>query len=368
MDRNATPKSLGLRAGESVEVRSAEEILATLDENGMLDGMPFMPEMLEYCGKTVRVWKRADKTCDTIERTGGRRIYDSVHLDGLRCNGAAHGGCEARCLLFWKEAWLKRSGPGAHQPPAGSPAPGGDAEPHCDRQGLLDASYDRSHPEDTEPRYRCQATELRRFSSPLHWWDLRQYVRDVGCGNVGIMQVVRAALFRVFCLMLRVGGYRVLHGLYSRLQTWRGGTPYPYFKGKLKKTPRETLDLQPGERVQVKSYDEILQTLNGRNTNLGLSFDPEMVRYCGTVHRVLARVDRIVDERNGKMLKFSRDCLILDNVYCQAEYSDRRLFCPRAIYPYWREIWLKRLDDNSPAAVTGGQKPVREPSTVGDRG
>ena len=32
--------------GEVVEVRSPEEILATLDENGELDGLPFMPEML----------------------------------------------------------------------------------------------------------------------------------------------------------------------------------------------------------------------------------------------------------------------------------------------------------------------------------
>jgi len=34
----------------------------------------------------------------------------------------------------------------------------------------------------------------------------------------------------------------------------------------------------------------------------------------------------------------------LENVVCCAEYSERRLFCPRAIYPYWREIWLKRIE------------------------
>src|SRR4051794_26168577 len=35
-----------LCADDWVQVRSREEILATLDENGQLDGMPFMPEML----------------------------------------------------------------------------------------------------------------------------------------------------------------------------------------------------------------------------------------------------------------------------------------------------------------------------------
>src|SRR5713226_8952057 len=67
--------ALGLRVGEAVEVRSAEEILATLDEHGCLDSLPFMPEMLQFCNKRFTVYKRADKTCDTIGKTGGRRLF-----------------------------------------------------------------------------------------------------------------------------------------------------------------------------------------------------------------------------------------------------------------------------------------------------
>src|SRR4051812_48854491 len=92
--------SLDLRAGDFVEVRSASEIMATLDERGTLDGMPFMPEMLRYCGQRLRVYKRADKTCDTVGRTGSRHMPDTVHLEGLRCDGASHGGCQAQCLLY----------------------------------------------------------------------------------------------------------------------------------------------------------------------------------------------------------------------------------------------------------------------------
>src|SRR5262245_45039589 len=44
-------------------VSSEAEILATLDERGAIDGLPFMPEMLAYCGKRLRVELRADKTC-----------------------------------------------------------------------------------------------------------------------------------------------------------------------------------------------------------------------------------------------------------------------------------------------------------------
>ncbi len=79
--------ALNLRTGELVEVRSEAEILATLDSDGRLDRQPFMPEMLEYCGKQFRVYLRSDKTCDTISNTGARRMWNTVHLDDLRCNG-----------------------------------------------------------------------------------------------------------------------------------------------------------------------------------------------------------------------------------------------------------------------------------------
>ena len=95
---------LALKAGDEVEVKSFDEILSTLDEKGRLDLLPFMPEMKRYCGKTFKVYKRADKTCDTIYQTGGRRLAHSVHLEDVRCDGQSHGGCGAFCLIFWKKS------------------------------------------------------------------------------------------------------------------------------------------------------------------------------------------------------------------------------------------------------------------------
>src|SRR5262245_5692728 len=100
--------SLRLRRGECVEVRSEAEILATLDASGALDGLPFMPEMRAYCGGRFRVSARADRT--VVQQLGVRRMQDTVHLEELRCDGAAHGGCSRGCLIFWKEAWLRRLG------------------------------------------------------------------------------------------------------------------------------------------------------------------------------------------------------------------------------------------------------------------
>src|SRR5271155_5181056 len=92
MSSETIPRRLTLKAGELVEVRSREEILSTLDENGCLDSLPFMPEMFAFCGQQVRVYKRAHKTCDTIKYSGSQRIANAVHLENNRCNGLAHGG------------------------------------------------------------------------------------------------------------------------------------------------------------------------------------------------------------------------------------------------------------------------------------
>ena len=101
-----------LQAGDWVEVRAPREIADTLDANGTLDGLPFMPEMIEYCGRRFRVHRRVEKTC--VEVTSGRYDFrefpqnDAVLLDGLRCSGSDHGGCQRVCSLFWKTAWLRR--------------------------------------------------------------------------------------------------------------------------------------------------------------------------------------------------------------------------------------------------------------------
>ena len=99
-------RDMKLRAGDWVEVRSKEEILRSLDENGRLQELPLMPQMFQYCGQRFKVFKQAHKTCDTVTNTGGRWLTNGVHLD-LRCDGKAYGGCQAACLIFWKDAWLK---------------------------------------------------------------------------------------------------------------------------------------------------------------------------------------------------------------------------------------------------------------------
>lgn len=330
--------SLGLKAGEWVEVRSREEILATLDRNASLEGMPFMPEMLRYCGRRLRVFKRAHKTCDTAEKTGGRRVPGTIHLENVRCDGSGHGGCQAGCMIFWKEAWLKR---------ADGPGPAVTAQPEAPVDELIErgAYFSGRGGPPGQVRWRCQANELFRASSPLPWWDFRQYAEDLASRNIGLAALARGAAFSVYRRLVEIGvGYRFLVGLWDRLaRVFTELGPYPMRQGRLAKTPTEELGLQPGEWVRVKSYPEILATLDASNKNRGLFFDVEATRFCGRTYRVASRVTQILDEKTGEMLHFRNPCIVLEQVWCGGELSKHRVFCPRAIYPYWREIWLERV-------------------------
>jgi hypothetical protein len=345
-DSNST-ECLDLLAYELVEVRSREEILSTLDQNGKLNSMPFMPEMLQYCGKRFRVSKRADKTCDNIKQWSMRRVKNAVHLTGVRCDGAAHGNCDAGCLLFWNEAWLKRVNPEfvdasqvTHAPPASSADPRSASA--CTEQRLQEATLRPDPAAPGNSLYVCQATDLREFTSHLYWWDVRQYFRDIRSGNLkrGIADSKSEEVLEVFLGFLEVVRALVIT-TFNKFQEFRSGVRYPHIGGQLDSTPAFELNLQPGEFVQVLSKHEILATLDRNSKNRGLLFDSEMVRYCGGTFRVLKRVNQIVDERTGKTMKMKSPCIILEGVACASEYHR---WCPRGIYHYWREAWLRRVE------------------------
>ena len=333
------------RAGDVVEVRGREEIVATLDERGCLDGLPFMPEMLAFCGKQLVVEAIAHKTCDTARQMGtARRLNETLHLRGSRCDGSAHGGCQAECLLFWKAAWLK---PVPQERRTVAVTPVVHTETPAAPAFLLDATRVSGS---TDPvRYSCQATQLCEASRLLPWWDVRQYVMDVTTGNRTLGQTVRVLfLASLRAIARRVPfGYRAFNSLTEathRLLTGRGA---PRFNGQVpagQQTPAATLGLQPGELVRIRTLAEIEQTLNAQSKNRGLYFDPsEMAQQCGRVAKVRRTVTNIIEESTGKMMQMKGACVVLDNVYCQSENSRCRLNCPRAIYSYWREAWLERV-------------------------
>jgi hypothetical protein len=97
---------LSLSAGELVEVKTEREIRETLDADGKLRGLAFLPAMREYCGRRFVVLKRVqriylEESCKT------RKMKNTVLLKDVMCDGLLMG-CDRSCYFYWREAWLRR--------------------------------------------------------------------------------------------------------------------------------------------------------------------------------------------------------------------------------------------------------------------
>lgn len=308
------------RVGDWVEVRPLEDIMDTLDGQGRLANMPFMPEMARYCGRRFRIAKSAHTTCDPAGQTNMRKLVDTVHLN-TRCDGSAHDGCEARCLIFWKTAWLKRVDGPSHTR----------VTPQNDRAALEWLRAMTNRRSDEGLRYCCQATEIVHATTPLSHSELNQYVDDIATGNVSsahaaeqcVAVVTKAALSRLGKLNGR--------GAQSIPRAVSSDEPPP-------------LNLHAGELVRIRPAKDILSTLDTDGKNRGLALEAEMLRYCGRVFRVAGRVDRVIDEATGQMVTINNDCIVLDGLVCRGLDNSGRLFCPRSPFFYWREAWLERAE------------------------
>jgi hypothetical protein len=310
--------------GDLVEIQSLENIRRTLDADGTLDGVPFMTEMIPFCGRKARVLRCVDKVYDYGRSKTLRRLRDCVLLAGTRCDGAAHNGCQARCSVFWKTAWLRPASPSAKTA----------LEDPVLEAGSVLKRDDAAHAgkiQQQEP-YICQYTQVAAASAPMRSWDIRQDLRPLFSGNVS---------FPGFCVAL-------LTWLFNRVQGLRGGTGFPEVKNSgLSKTPIVNKNIGVGDPVSVLGMDAIGMTLDATYRNRGLWFDREMVKHCGQPNRVLQRVDRIIDDANGRMVPMKTPCIMLDDVVASGEFLR---FLAQQEYLFWRESWLKPASEKPAGA------------------
>jgi hypothetical protein len=327
--------NLRLKPGDVVEVRPPAEILASLDPTGALGAVPFMPEMLQFVGKRFTVSKRVEKICDTIGPGGSRRMRDTVFLENMRCDGSAHGGCQAECRIYWKEAWLAKV-------ETSRDPNGGSDEDAAALERVVQSNTRPQFAKDSEAGvFKCQATEAFRATEMIvSVVSPGQYVREVAGGNISIGSFLRVAMRGLYWKI----GTRLGLDIGSRKRS-------PYVKLTANdRVPEGRIGLQPGEWVEVKSAEEIGRTLNAEGSNRGLRFSPnEMIPACGRKFRVRRRIERLVDEKTGRILSFRNDCIALEGLVCAGDRSTGRWFCARELYPYWREAWLKRADPPHPS-------------------
>ncbi len=330
-----------MRVGDKVRVRTLDQIMATLDDTAAIDNLPFMPEMVRYCGREIEIYRSAHKTCDSVNKQGNTlEMRDAYHLVGARCDGADHDGCQARCMHFWKGEWLETLD--------GRPltvSPGSRSTRPVTIETITAGSRKGTGPAG-ETLYRCSATEMAKATTIMHPFSARLYLADIRSGNATAREVARVVAMTLF---------NKYQGLSRRFLPAalriRGGLPYPFAEGRhqgAKSVPAAKLDLKPGEPVRVRRKDELLPILNKDLTNRGLWFDPEQFEWCGHEAKVLGSIEKIIDEPTGKMIAL-KDCIILDGVVCDG-WLHR--FCPRSDYTYWREGWLERVSP-SPADAPG---------------
>jgi hypothetical protein len=102
---------LNLQPGEIVEVRSKEEIMATLNAGMRNRGLWFDVEQIPFCGSQFRVLRRIRKIID--EKTGRLITLPNacVTLDSVVCGGRlsyCRMFCSRSIYPYWHEVWLKR--------------------------------------------------------------------------------------------------------------------------------------------------------------------------------------------------------------------------------------------------------------------
>lgn len=278
-------------------------VVATLDERGTTEGLPFMPEMISLCGQ-YGVRRPADRVC----LNGFRKLDRVFHLDPLRCTGTAHDDCEAGCLLFWHERWLEmaeRQTPGI---PTVAPS-----EMKNATETLHTLSVDAS-----TGKYVCQATTVGQLGTELPLPGPQHLIPEFLHGRMGLRE---ARL-----LFIWLGNY-LLMWIHARI-----------FR-KNRSSSKESLDLQVGDMVRVRSRLEILRTLGPGGCHYGLRVVPDMLRYCGKVYRVAGRVGRLIEPELGTMRQMSNECILLEGVTC----SGGRSLCSRREMFFWRDAWLSRI-------------------------
>jgi hypothetical protein len=106
-------------------------------------------------------------------------------------------------------------------------------------------------------------------------------------------------------------------------------------------TDMTPIKFNSGDRVLVKTKEQIQSTLNHWNELKGCSFLPEMWQYCGTEQRVLKSVRRFVDERDCRVKKV-KGIYLLEGTICQG--FELYGGCDRACFYFWREEWLEKVE------------------------
>jgi hypothetical protein len=160
---------------------------------------------------------------------------------------------------------------------------------------------------------------------------------------------------RIWVLLTRTVEYFRRHGLVGTLRRiasfiGKGIDTRPYAK-RILMAKEDVLDLRTGELVEVKTEEEVRQTLDDSGRTCGLGFMEGMSQHYGKAYRVYKPVRTVILEGTGEVRRI-RNTVLLEGVICDGE----RLGCDRSCFYFWKESWLRR--------VAPGERPQRTPGAT----
>jgi len=214
-------------------------------------------------------------------------------------------------MIFWREAWLRK----VEDLPARR-----DVGSNSDSRLRV-----RLKTRGTLGTYFCQASELLKATRPLSRWErFGKAISEVRAGNCTFAQMAR-----------RIGTWFL----------WRARRVClgEYACGNQRSTPVASLNLRPGELIEVKSMADIRCTLNRTGHNRGLFFSPDMRLLYGKPQKVARRLEKIIVDGTGEVRSMS-NTVYLEGALCGCDHA---AFggCSQSEFVYWREIWLRRPSD-----------------------
>jgi hypothetical protein len=132
-------------------------------------------------------------------------------------------------------------------------------------------------------------------------------------------------------------------GLRIRHELGRLRRPAPAAPAPGPATPIVAPDLEVGDRVRVRSLEDIRSTLDERGYLKGCGFAYGQQQFCGRAFRVVKRVNHFFDEARARMLR-GHNLVLLDGVYCEGENCEWTRGCDRMCFYFWRSEWLEKVE------------------------
>ena len=324
-----------LRVGDRVRVKSIEEILSTLDSDGKVEGLPFMPEMVAFAGRTLPVDAVTHRTCGTVKicETSGttRHMEGAVHLRGVRCDGSCTRGLSGRLPDLLEAAVAGGGFPGEHR-----------RRPSWRRRRLPTTCRPRWPPPPgatgtttDDPVYSCQGPAMLRATSVRLATPTRALGRRRPLGQRGRAHTALAS-FAVLAFNRWQGAGA--NGCQRRCGFAAGGS-WPWYVPSGERRRYPPLDLQPGELVEVRSRD---RDRGHPRRQRRPSWPSLRCRDAPLLREAHGSLPGSTASSTRRPAGCSGSATASSSRTSGVRARSGRV-CRRKIYTYWREAWLRRV-------------------------